>query len=61
MDDMEKSITSFEMKKMVGYLIIYWTFFNPFIKDFLTLLLCKINILDIFDIGDFFKFLLFAE
>ena len=52
----EKSISLFEMKKRIGYLIIYWTMIvSPIFNNFSALLLCKINIFDFFDINDFFS------
>ena len=53
--DSEKSITSFKIKndKLPHYLL-YNNFFNQFFNNFLALLLCKIKVLIIFDMGDFF-------
>ena len=40
----------------IGYLIICWViFFYQFVDNFSALLLCKINVLDIFDTGNFFQ------
>ena len=35
--------------------------FFQFVNSFPVLLLCKINFLEIFDMGDFFRFLLYRE
>ena len=59
--DFEKLTNLFEMKNRIGYLIIYWTIIS-FINNFSTLLLCKINFLKFFRMGDFFlELLLFCE
>ena len=52
--DSEKSINSIEMEKRIWYLIIYRKILlsNQFVNNFSALLLCKINILDIFDMSD---------
>ena len=47
--DSEKSINSFEMKKG----LVIGLFIEQFVHNF-SALLCKINVLDIFDTGDFF-------
>ena len=47
--DSEKSINSFEMKKG----LVIGLFIEQFVHNFAALL-CKINVLDIFDTGDFF-------
>ena len=60
--DSEKSINSFLIKndRLSDYLLNNY-FVNEFINNFSTLLFCKINVLDFFDSGDFFKFLLYRE
>ena len=52
----EKSINSFKMKKKDRSPDYLWgsTFFWWFVNNFLTLLLCKIYVFDIFNIVDFF-------
>ena len=60
--DSQKSLNSFEMKNRACRMIIYEKlFFYQFVKNFAALFLCEINVLDIFDMGDFFKFLLYRE
>ena len=49
--DFQKLINLFEMRKRIGCLIIYWTVvFLQFVYNFSELLLCKINIFDVFSI-----------
>ena len=50
------------MKKdrLLDYLLNNY-FFTNFSNDFLALLLCKIHIIDILNMGDFFKFLIYPE
>ena len=60
--DSEKSINLFEKKmdRLLDYLsnnYIVYQFFN----NFSALLLCKINVLDLFDVGNFFKCFLHRE
>ena len=52
----EKSINSFEMKKNIlpDYSLNNY-FICQFINTFSALLLCKINVLDFFDMGDLKK------
>ena len=52
----EKSINSFKMKncKLLDYLLNN-SFVYYFVNKFPALLLCKINVLDFFDIGNFFR------
>ena len=58
----EKSINWFEIEKREGYLIMYvLNIFYQFVKYFSALLLCKINVLDIFDMGDFFQILFVSQ
>ena len=54
-------LNSIENEKF--YLFIYWTsFFYQLINNFLALLLlCKMNVLDIFNMPDYFKFLIVRE
>ena len=51
--DSDKSITLFEMKKdrFPDYIFNNY-FFDLFVNNFSSLLLCKINFLDSFDMGD---------
>ena len=51
----EKSITSFKMKKGMLPEHLSNIFFYLFVNKFSALLLCKINVLDIFNMGDFFQ------
>ena len=55
--DSKKLINCFEMKKTDSSLITYQKnyFVYQFVDNFSELLLCKINILDFFDMGDFFQ------
>ena len=49
-----KSINSLEIKKRIGYRIIYWTiFFHRSVTNVSRLLLYKINDFDMFDLADF--------
>ena len=50
-------------EEWLGYLIIYWTIicFINFLNNVSTLLLCKINLLDIVDIGDFFQIFIISR
>ena len=52
----ENSINSLKWKNGC-YLIIYWKiiFFYQFFENFLALLSRKMNLLEIFDMGDFLK------
>ena len=52
----EKSITSFEMKKarLPDYLLENY-YIYLFLTNFSAWLLCKIYVLDSFDMGDFFQ------
>ena len=54
--DSEKSINSFKIKqdRLPAYLLNNY-FFCQFVNNFQTLLLCKINVLDFFDMSDFFQ------
>ena len=59
--DFEKSTNSFDIKKRIDYSIIYSkTFFPQFVNRF-SALLCKTNILDIFNIDDFFQIFVIAR
>ena len=54
--NVEKSINLFEMKKShLTWFFIKHYFFKQFINNFSALLLCEINIMDIFDMGNFFQ------
>ena len=41
--------------KLITWLFIEQLFFWYFLNNFSALLLCRINVFDIFDIGDFFQ------
>ena len=60
--DYKKSINSSQMKKSIGQLIIYKTilFLLQFFNNFSALLLCKIYVIDFFNVI-FFRFLLHHE
>ena len=55
--DSEKGINVFKLEKrdMSRNYLLDKFFWNQFVNNFLVSLLCKINVLDIFDMDDFFS------
>ena len=53
--DFEKSLDLFGMKKEYVTWLFIEQFFYKIADNFSALILCKINIFHIFEVGDFFK------
>ena len=59
--DFEKSISSFEIKEISVAWLLNIYFSEQILNTFPPLLLCEINVLDNFDMGDFFQIFFISQ